>query len=73
MPLTAAALQTIAIPTLLLVGEADVLNPPWVIRRQAEAIPGAEFRLISEAGHAIPWEQPDLFHSIMVDFVERNQ
>jgi len=72
MPLTVAALRTLAVPTLLLVGEADVLNPPWVIRRQAEAVPRAEFRLISEAGHAISWEQPDLFNSVVLEFIGRD-
>ena len=71
-PLTAAALQTITAPTLLLVGEADVLNPPWVIRLQAEAMPGSEFHLISEAGHSISWEQPDLFNRIVLEFIGRH-
>jgi len=31
-PGTAAALETITVPTLLLAGEADVTQPPWVIR-----------------------------------------
>jgi pimeloyl-ACP methyl ester carboxylesterase len=71
-PLTAAALETITVPTLLLAGEADVSNPPWVIRIQAKHVPGAEFHLISEAGHSINWEQPEVFNRVVLDFISRH-
>jgi len=71
-PITAAALETITVPTLLLAGEADVTQPPWVIRLQAEHVPGAEFRLISESGHAINWEQPEVFNRMVLEFIGRH-
>jgi pimeloyl-ACP methyl ester carboxylesterase len=71
-PLTLAALETITAPTLLLAGEADLTQPPWVVRIQAAHVPGAEFQLISDSGHAINWEQPEVFHRTVLDFIGRH-
>jgi len=71
-PLTLAALEAIAVPTLLLAGEADLTQPPWVVRIQAEHIPGAELRLISESGHAMNWEQPEVFNRTVLEFIGRH-
>lgn len=52
-------LPTLAgIPTLVLVGAADILTPPDQARAMAEAIPGARLAIIPGAGHLPPVEQP---------------
>ena len=52
-------LPTLAgIPTLVMVGAADILTPPEQARAMAEAIPGAQLAIVPGAGHLPPVEQP---------------
>jgi 3-oxoadipate enol-lactonase len=51
-------LPRIAIPTLILTGEADVITPPAEGESMAGAIPGARFVLVPGAGHMAPMERP---------------
>ncbi len=52
-------LPTLAdLPTLVLVGEEDVLAPPEAARRMAMLIPGARLVVIPGAGHLPPIERP---------------
>jgi pimeloyl-ACP methyl ester carboxylesterase len=69
---THARLETIAVPTLLLAGDQDLTTPTWVIREQARHIPGVEFHIIPEVGHAISWEQPDVFNNYVLEFLARH-
>lgn len=45
-------------PTLVLVGQQDVISSAPEMRALAEAIPGAKFVEISQAGHMSPMENP---------------
>lgn len=51
-------LPAIAVPTLVLCGEAERLCPPEVHREMAAAIPGARLAIIPNAGHFALIEQP---------------
>jgi len=51
-------LGRIRIPVLVVAGEDDQITPAAGMRSMAEAIPGARFVLIPEAGHLTPLEQP---------------
>ena len=62
-------LAEIRIPTLVLVGSADVLTPPAVARTLADAIPGARYAEVPEAGHVAPLEQPLVASRVMLDFL----
>jgi pimeloyl-ACP methyl ester carboxylesterase len=62
-------LAAIRAPTLVVWGEDDALIPPSQGRRLAGAIPGARFVSIPGAGHAPMWERPDLFDSLLLDFL----
>ena len=71
---TADRLGQIEAPTLVIVGEQDLLTPPWQGRKVAEAIPGADFHLITGPGssHAAHIERPDEFNDAVTEFLERS-
>ena len=58
-------------PTLVIVGEQDLLTPPWVAREVAGRIPGARFELITGDGssHVVPLERPDDFNQLVMSFL----
>ncbi|MGO4204547.1 alpha/beta fold hydrolase [Rhodococcus sp. TAF43] len=65
-----AALAAIDVPTLVIVGERDVIP-----RRHTDlitrSIPGAELVVLPGAGHASAEERPDLFNAAVLDFLAR--
>jgi pimeloyl-ACP methyl ester carboxylesterase len=64
-------LGTIKAPTLVIVGEQDLLTPPWVVREVASAIPGARFEVIKgdRSSHVVPLERPDEFNKLVTEFL----
>jgi 3-oxoadipate enol-lactonase len=58
-------------PTLVIVGEQDLLTPPWVAREVAGGIPGARFEVVTGDGssHVLPLERPDDFNQLVMDFL----
>ena len=64
-------LGAITAPTLVIVGEQDLLTPPWIAREVADAIPEARFEVICGAGssHVVPIERPDDFNRLVSDFL----
>ena len=63
-----AAAARIRARTLLVHGESDMI-PVSQAQRTVATIPGAQLRLIPEAGHMPFWEQPGVFFSIVEDFL----
>jgi len=61
-------LPEISVPTLVVVGEQDVLTPPAEAREMAAAIPGARLVTIPEAGHLTPMERPKAVAEALGDF-----
>jgi pimeloyl-ACP methyl ester carboxylesterase len=57
------------VPTLVLVGEADTITPPDEARAMAQAIPGARFATIPDAGHLPSMEQPSATTKILREFL----
>jgi pimeloyl-ACP methyl ester carboxylesterase len=62
-------LSSISCPTLVVVGEQDVLTPPAVAREYATRIPGSQFAAIPDAGHLSNLEQPEAFLAVMRNFL----
>src|SRR6266702_2340829 len=54
-------LASISCPTLVLVGEQDVLTPPDVAQDYASKIANAQFVTLPKAGHLSNMEQPEAF------------
>jgi 3-oxoadipate enol-lactonase len=57
------------IPTLLLVGEEDVLTPPEAMASIAVQIPQAKFVKVPGAGHSAYFECADEFNRIVAEFL----
>jgi pimeloyl-ACP methyl ester carboxylesterase len=64
-------LGNITAPTLVVVGEQDLLTPPWIAREVAGAIPGARLEVIRGEGssHLVAIERPDEFNQIVSNFL----
>lgn len=57
------------IPMLLIVGEEDVLTPPYAMKSIPTQIPHARFVQVSRAGHSVYFERPDEFNRIVSGFL----
>lgn len=64
-------LARLTVPILVLWTDKNPGQGPDVGRRIAEAVPGAEFELIVDAGHWPQWEQPETHDKIILDFLSR--
>ena len=65
-------IPTITAPTLVIVGEQDLLTPPRQAKKVADAIPGARFELVTGPGssHALHVERPDELLTIATEFLD---
>ena len=70
-PDSTALLNTVTVPTLVLVGEDDKATPVESSRKMATAIPGADLVIIPGAGHMTSAEQPDAFNAALAMFLRR--
>lgn len=66
-----ADLHRIQAPTLVMVGEQDILKPRKYSEIIASHIPGAELVVVPGAGHALCLEQPALFNALVLGFLAR--
>ena len=63
-------LRALRMPALCVAGELDVSAPPDIVRRIANAIPGARFEVLAGAPHMLFIEQPDQVSAIIANFLE---
>jgi pimeloyl-ACP methyl ester carboxylesterase len=63
-------LPRIAVPTLVVAGQEDVLTKPQGMEEIAALIPSAEYRLIPNSGHMIPVEQPEPLDALLSGFLQ---
>jgi pimeloyl-ACP methyl ester carboxylesterase len=68
-PDSTALLPGITCPTLVVVGDRDVLTTPAENEQIAKAIPGARLEVIPEAGHLSNLEQPEHFNRVLEAFL----
>jgi len=66
------SLADLALPVLCLAGADDRNAPPMVMRRMADRIPGAEYRLLGGVGHLAHMEAPEAVNAALVDFLRRS-
>lgn len=61
------------IPTFFIAGGADLYQPPSMMRAAAREIPNSQTLVVAEAGHAVQWEQPELFNQAVITFFRKHQ
>ena len=59
-------------PTLVLVGNQDILTPRGDSEELAERIPNAELVVISGAAHGLMVEHASTFNRLLLDFLDRS-
>lgn len=64
-------LPTISVPTMVLVGNQDILTPRGDSEDLAATIPTAELVVISGAAHGFMVEHATTFNRVLLDFLER--
>jgi pimeloyl-ACP methyl ester carboxylesterase len=64
-------LASIRVPTLVVVGEEDVLTPPVEAEAMASAIAGGRLAVIPKAGHLSSLENPTAYVAVLGAFLER--
>lgn len=71
---TADRLASIDRPTTVLVGEQDLLTPPWQSRAVADLIPGASFELVEGPGssHGLHVERPEDWLRVVTEHLARH-
>jgi 3-oxoadipate enol-lactonase len=65
-----ARAASINVPTLVLVGEGDLVTPPQLSNELVDLIPGARMQVISGAGHLGNVERPDEFNRVLGEFIQ---
>ena len=64
-------LHKLTVPTLILVGNQDILTPRGDAEELAERIPNAELVVISGAAHGLMIEHASTFNRLLLDFLDR--
>ncbi|GGV70760.1 hydrolase [Streptomyces griseoloalbus] len=62
-------LRTARCPTVVLAGARDTLCPPAFHQAIADSVPGAALTLLPEAGHLLPWQQPEAVTAALRELV----
>ena len=71
-PDSVADLKTINVPTLIAIGEEDVLSTVADGELMRQNIAGSQLKVIPKAGHYAPWEQPELAAKILRQFLDES-
>jgi 3-oxoadipate enol-lactonase len=65
---TAEQVRALQTPTLLIVGEHDVIAPPAVMKMFQTYIPHARLAEVAGAGHSVYFEKPEAFNRAVLEF-----
>lgn len=68
-PDSTATLATIDVPTLVVVGDEDVLTPPSEAEILRDAIRNSRYEVIEHAGHVSNLERPSAFNHVLTEFL----
>jgi 3-oxoadipate enol-lactonase len=68
-PDSVPTLETIDVPTLIVVGEEDVPTPVKESRAMHEKIPGSRLEIVAQTGHLCNLERPAAFNHLLTEFL----
>jgi pimeloyl-ACP methyl ester carboxylesterase len=68
--LPATDLKRVTTPVLFISGTEDIVFPPPAAAALATLIPGAKLESVSEAGHSVYFERPELFNRLVSNFFD---
>lgn len=71
-PDSVPTLKTIDVPTLVIVGDEDMVTPRADAEQMQRGIAGARLEIIAAAGHYSPLEQPDAVARVLRRFLDGN-
>src|SRR5882672_2469059 len=63
-------LKSINVPTLIVIGDEDILSIPADGELMRQNIGGSKLKIIPKAGHYAPWEQPEAVGAVLRQFLE---
>ncbi len=66
-------LPGITVPTLLVVGEKDLLCPPELMQKMAALMPNSELVVLKDCGHITFLEKPEESSRLIVEFIRREK
>ncbi len=69
-PDSVADLKTINVPTLIVVGDEDILATPADGELMRQHIAGSQLKIIPKAGHYAPWEQSEAVGLVLRQFLD---
>ena len=69
-PDSVADLKTVNVPTLIVIGEEDVLSTVADGELMRHNIDGSQLKVIPKAGHYAPWEQAELVGKVLRQFLD---
>jgi pimeloyl-ACP methyl ester carboxylesterase len=64
------SMPSIAIPTLILVGDQDAITPPSAAQAMNKAIPQSKLVMVPGSGHLSSMEKPQQVQAAIIDFVK---
>ena len=65
-------LSALTCPTLVSVGNDDILVPPRFSHQLASAIPKSQLRTFPNVAHGYFWEDPTTFNTMCLDFLNQH-
>ena len=68
-PDSQAVLPGIDVPSLVIVGEHDLITPPDQARLMVDRLPNARLEVIPQAGHMANFENTDAFNEALARFL----
>lgn len=68
-PDSTATCSAISVPTLVVVGDEDVITPAKEVRRMQRSIPGSRLEVLRHAGHLPSLERPAAFNTVVSEFL----
>jgi len=69
-PDSVADLKSINVPTLIVIGEEDVLSTVADGELMQQNIAGSQLKVVPKAGHYAPWEQPEAAGTVLRQFLD---